>query len=97
MAEHRMKCQTYMKNGQKHLKLTSYSLLFNPEKVAMEYTGLFPDNKQLSDQITRTLSGNTDLLFEEFKGPFSEIFSSIYLNMMNNVYSKIPLNQIYFE
>lgn len=86
-----------MKKGQKHIKITSYNLKLTPDKVEMDFSGLFPDNKQFADQITRTLRENTDILFEEFKGPFSKVFASIQTDLSNRVYSKIPMNNVFLE
>lgn len=86
-----------MKNGQEYVNLTAYGLTFFPEKVYVDSTGLFPDNKQFDDQITQSLKEAADVLFEEFKGPFGEIFSAIGKNLANKVYTKIPINQIFLD
>lgn len=92
-----MKCQTYLKKNKKHLKITEYNLHFNPEKVYMDFTGLFPNNDDFSKQIENTLRENQDVIFQEVKEPFAEVFSSIQMNLNNKVYDKIPMDQIYLE
>lgn len=96
-AEHRMKCQTFLKKNKKYMKLIEYKLSFNPEKVYMDITGLFPNNEEFSKQLANTFSENTDIIFQELKGPFAEVFSSIQMTMFNKVYAKFPINEIYLE
>lgn len=79
------------------MKIIEYNLQFNPEEVYMNFTGLFPNNENFSKQIENTLMENKDIIFQELKGPFAEVFSSIQMNLNNQVYTKIPLNEIYLE
>lgn len=85
-AEHRLKCETFLKNGKKHLKITEYNLKINPEKVNMSFSGLFAENKEMSGQIMRALEENSDTLFQELQGPFCEAFSSIEKELYNRFY-----------
>lgn len=86
-----------MKNGKKYLRITQYDLKINPEKVSMSFSGLFPDNKVLSEQITKTLEENEELLFQEIKGPFSEAFSSIQKELSNRFYSRVPMDEVFLN
>lgn len=97
LGSHREKCETYLKNGKKHLRILEYNINLAPEKVEMDFSGRFSDNEQLSQQISKTLKENQKMLYAELQSSYAQAFASIHQQLHNRVYSKIPLNEIYLD
>ncbi|XP_018570244.1 protein takeout-like [Anoplophora glabripennis] len=94
---HMMTCEKYTKNNEIYLRVVNYTMDINSESIVYDFDSIFPGNEQISNEIAKTLNENSLSIFNEVKGGIEKAFSFVYMQYMNNVFSRIPLNQIFLD
>ncbi|CAH1110230.1 unnamed protein product [Psylliodes chrysocephalus] len=92
---HSMWCEKYQKKGKTHIRFINYTMDMRPDNVLFEFTNLFPSNKDIENEIGKTLNENSLAIFNEIKAPVEQIFSTIHTQIANQVLSKIPFDDIF--
>lgn len=92
-----MLCEKYKKKNETYLRVTNYTMDFKTERIVYDFDNIFPADEQISREIARTLNENSLSIFNEVKGGIEKAFSFIYKQYMNNVFSKIPLRQVFLD
>lgn len=88
-------CEQYTKNGKSYIRLKNYSMNMTVEKCVFHFENLFPGNEQISNEIEKTINENFMDIFREVKHGFEEVFSTLHQDAANNVFSKVPVDDLY--
>ncbi|XP_063987968.1 protein takeout-like [Diachasmimorpha longicaudata] len=86
--------EKFEKDGETYMRITKYTVKFNPEKVLLKFDNLFDGDEVLSNQMNTFLNENADLLFKELKGSYEETFGLVFAQMANEIFTRVPFNKI---
>ncbi|CAG9853595.1 unnamed protein product [Phyllotreta striolata] len=92
---HSMWCEKYKKNGKTYIRFTNYTMDMHPEKMIYNFSDVFPSNKQIENEISKTLNENSIEIFNEMRSSFEQIFSTIHITVANQILSKIPFDEVF--
>lgn len=92
-----MKCEKYYKKGKRHIKLTEYKIDMNPKNVVYHFDDVLPENARISSAITNTVNENPLEIFGDVKPSFEKVWAELHLAMANQVFAKIPVDEIFLE
>lgn len=94
--EHQLVGEPYEKNGVKYMKLREYKVDFKPKRVYMHFENLFND-KVLSEGMNRFIDENWEAVFSGLKEGYSKGFGSIFRDLSNRIFTKVPMDQIFLR
>lgn len=94
--EHQLIGEPYEKNGVKYMKLREYKVDFKPKRVYMHFENLFND-KVLSEGMNRFIDENWEAVFSGLKEGYSKGFGSIFRDLSNRIFTKVPMDQIFLR
>jgi hypothetical protein len=84
-----------MKKGKTFIKIISSNVSMDPEFVSYNFENLFNGDKQLGDNINRVLNDNWKQVFDEVKDDYIEVINRILVQLLNNFFSKISLEDAF--
>ncbi|CAH0548737.1 unnamed protein product [Brassicogethes aeneus] len=90
-------CSYNEKNGKKYMKFDKIKMNMKPGKVYFNFENLFPGNAQMSATLDKTVNENSEVVFNDVKSAFEEVFSQIWNNLANSVLSKVPIDEIFLN
>lgn len=76
-------------------ELGSELIYVDVETVKWRLGDLFKGNKELNDHINKVIEENIESLTDEIKPVVAETIKSIFLQFLNQVYDKFPLDVLY--
>uniref|UniRef100_A0A1A9ZY56 Protein takeout n=1 Tax=Glossina pallidipes TaxID=7398 RepID=A0A1A9ZY56_GLOPL len=94
--EHRLIGEPYEKDGRRYMRLKDYQITMNPKRVYMHFDNLFND-ALLSQTMNRFLNDNWETVFNELKGGYSKSFGSIFRDISNLIFEKVPMDEIFLS
>ncbi|KAJ0173352.1 hypothetical protein K1T71_011528 [Dendrolimus kikuchii] len=86
-----------IKDGKTYMHIKDYKVKFIPKKVSLYFTNLFNGDKRLGDQMNKFLNENSDLVFNELKESYEKSLSSVFQDVTNKIFDRVPMNQIFLE
>jgi hypothetical protein len=84
-----------MKKGKTFIKIISSNVSMDPEFVSYNFENLFNGDKQLGDNINRVLNDNWKQVFDEVKDDYIEVINRILVQLLNNFFSKVSLEDAF--
>lgn len=85
------------KNGKDYLKPEHTKLSFTLSKIIFNLSNLYNGDKALGDNTNLFLNENWRDVFPEVKVSIFEAFSQIIDNVLQNVFAKVPYNELFAE
>ncbi|XP_063388886.1 protein takeout [Cydia fagiglandana] len=85
------------RDGQTYMHIKDYKVRFLPKRVYLHFTNLFNGDKRLGDQMNLFLNENSELVFNELKESYEKSLSSVFQNVTNTIFDKVPMNKIFLE
>ncbi|RVE44080.1 hypothetical protein evm_011273 [Chilo suppressalis] len=85
------------RDGQTYMHIREYRVKFIPKKVLLYFSNLFNGDKRLGDQMNIFLNENSDLVFNELKESYENSLSSVFQDVTNKIFDKVPMNKIFLE
>nr|XP_026501367.1 protein takeout-like [Vanessa tameamea] len=85
------------KDGETYMHIKDYKVKFIPEKVSLQFSNLFNGDKRLGDQMNLFLNENSELVFNELKDSYEKSLSSVFQDITNKIFDKVPMNKIFPE
>ncbi|KAL4705870.1 hypothetical protein ACJJTC_019305 [Scirpophaga incertulas] len=85
------------RDGQTYMHIRDYRVKFIPKKVLLHFSNLFNGDKRLGDQMNLFLNQNSDLVFNELKESYERSLSSVFQDVTNKIFDKVPMNRIFPE
>ncbi|KAJ8985216.1 hypothetical protein NQ317_018245, partial [Molorchus minor] len=92
-----MTCERYTKDGETYLRLKTYTIQLTSEDVSFYFSDVFPQNEHIAVEVNKVLKENSVAVFNDLKPGFEKAFSSIFKEITNSVFSKIPMKYIFPE
>ncbi|XP_002072881.3 protein takeout [Drosophila willistoni] len=77
--------------------LIDVKLLINPAHVSYKLDGLFNGDKALSDNMHVLINENWQDIYNELRGSISEALSLIIKAVLNRVFNKLPLEELFLD
>lgn len=65
------------------------------ETIKLRLDGLFKDNQELNDNLNKVIEENIDVLAVDVKPVIAETIKSIFIQFIDQVYDKFPVNVLY--
>ncbi|XP_043289153.1 uncharacterized protein [Venturia canescens] len=88
-------CEKYEKNGEQYVRTTKYEVKLIPKKVMYNFTNLFNGDEVLGTQMNKFLNENWEVVFKETQESFEETFGLLFVNIANNILSRVPLSELF--
>lgn len=92
---HHIQFEEFEKKGKKYYKALNYNLSMDAEKFIFLLENLFGGEKALGDAMNKLLNENGRDLFLDVRKGYEDSFSIIFKELTNNIFTKIPLNEIF--
>lgn len=83
------------KNGKVYLKPENTKLSFTLTKMVLHLGNLYNGDKALGDNTNLFLNENWQEVFPEIKKSVFSAFSQIAENVLNNVFTKVPYDELF--
>ncbi|KAB0791250.1 hypothetical protein PPYR_03050 [Photinus pyralis] len=83
------------KDGEEFLKLTDVAVDLEPNSAELDFGELVPGNKQMSDEIGKTLNENWREVFAEFKGAYEQTVGYYLSAVANQLFDKVPMAELF--
>ncbi|KAJ9593918.1 hypothetical protein L9F63_014632 [Diploptera punctata] len=97
-AEIKMKAEEMKKDGENYWNFTTFDVIIKDlEKFEVNFENLFNGDKELGDNTNKVLNENWKTFWEELKPTFEETFGKIFLQISNQLFSRVPVNDIFLE
>ncbi|XP_066255610.1 protein takeout-like [Euwallacea similis] len=93
--KHVAQCELYTKKEKTHLRLKDYTIEMTAESCHFDFPNLIPGNEQISKEVSKTVNENSLEIFKDVKNGFEQMLSSLHQNAANNVFSKIPEEELF--
>ncbi|CAH1397720.1 unnamed protein product [Nezara viridula] len=90
----KMKLKEFQKGGKSYFKAETFELGIFPKKTFFNLQNLFNGDKALGDNMNLFLNENHAQIVNELKPAISKALSQGFLQVANQVFSKIPTNEI---
>ncbi|CAG9558885.1 unnamed protein product [Danaus chrysippus] len=97
VVKHDLIGEPVVKDGETFMHIKDYRIKFIPEKVNLHFSNLFNGDKRLGDQMNIFLNENSDLVFNELKESYEKSLSSVFQDVTNKIFDKVPMNKIFIE
>ncbi|XP_049879586.1 protein takeout-like [Pectinophora gossypiella] len=85
------------RDGQLYMHIKDYKVKFIPQRVILYFSNLFNGDKRLGDQMNMFLNENSDLVFNELKDSYEKSLSSVFQEVTNRIFDKVPMKDIFIE
>ncbi|KAK5638908.1 hypothetical protein RI129_013203 [Pyrocoelia pectoralis] len=83
------------KKGKTYLEIIDLKVEFVPKDADFHYDNLFNGDKALGDSMNTLINENWKELFDEIRPGFEEIFSKLFKNAANSIFTKVPGEDIF--
>ncbi|CAH1640910.1 unnamed protein product [Spodoptera littoralis] len=97
VVKHDLIGEPVVKDGQTYMHIKEYRVKFIPQKVVLYFSNLFNGDKVLGDNMNEFLNSNSDLVFNELKESYEKSLSSVFQNVTNEIFDRVPMNKIFLE
>ncbi|CAG5047340.1 unnamed protein product [Parnassius apollo] len=97
VVKHELIGEPITKDGETYMHMRDYKVKFVPQRVILHFSNLFNGDKTLGDQMNRFLNENSDLVFNELKESYEKSLSSVFQDVTNKIFDKVPMNKIFPE
>ncbi|XP_023941992.1 protein takeout [Bicyclus anynana] len=97
VVKHDLIGEPVVRDGQTYMHIKDYRVKFVPDKVHLHFSNLFNGDKRLGDQMNIFLNENSDLVFNELKESYEKSLSSVFQDVTNKIFDKVPMNKIFPE
>ncbi|CAK1590042.1 unnamed protein product [Parnassius mnemosyne] len=97
VVKHELIGEPVTKDGETYMHMRDYKVKFIPQRVILHFSNLFNGDKALGDQMNRFLNENSDLVFNELKESYEKSLSSVFQDVTNKIFDKVPMNKIFPE
>lgn len=84
-----------MKNGKTYLKVENLKMSFSLSKMIFNLTNLYKGDKVLGDNTNLFLNQNWLEVFTEIKKSVFSAFGQITENVLNNIFTKVPYDELF--
>lgn len=84
-----------VKNGRTHLKVDNLKMSFSLSKMIFDLTNLYNGDKVLGDSTNLFLNQNWLEVFTEIKKSVFSAFAQITENVLNQIFSKVPYDELF--
>ncbi|XP_037951283.1 protein takeout-like [Teleopsis dalmanni] len=91
----KIKLKPVQKSGKTYAEVESIKLELSPKHVSFSLSGLFNNDKQLSDTMHTLLNENWSEIFNELKPEISKALGLIIKLIINNVFAKYPYEEYF--
>ncbi|KAB0791249.1 hypothetical protein PPYR_03049 [Photinus pyralis] len=85
------------RNGQQYFDVKSFDVKLAPGKVTYRFENLFNGNQELSNQIHTVLNENWREVFYDVKDGYEELIATVARAYANQLFSKIPVKNIFLK
>nr|KAF7409179.1 hypothetical protein H0235_014031 [Vespula pensylvanica] len=82
------------KTGQEHFRVNDLYVDYNIHNVKLHLDNLFDGDKTLAEVMNLFLNDNWKLIAVKFKPALEETVSGIFKTIMNNIFSKYPIDTL---
>ncbi|KAI5638763.1 hypothetical protein NE865_08647 [Phthorimaea operculella] len=97
VVKHDLIGEPVVKDGKTYMHIKDYRVRFIPQKVILHFTNLFNGDKRLGDQMNLFLNENSDLVFNELKESYEKSLSSVFQDVTNRIFDKVPMKDIFVD
>ncbi|XP_026313448.1 protein takeout [Hyposmocoma kahamanoa] len=97
VVKHDLIGEPVVRDGQTYMHIKEYRVKFVPQRVLLYFTNLFNGDKRLGDQMNAFLNENSELVFNELKDSYEKSLSSVFQDVSNKIFDKVPMNKIFLE
>ncbi|XP_034827661.1 protein takeout-like [Maniola hyperantus] len=97
VVKHDLIGEPVVKDGETYMHIKDYRVKFIPGKVYLHFSNLFNGDKRLGDQMNIFLNENADLVFNELKESYEKSLSSVFQDVTNKIFDKVPMKKIFPE
>ncbi|XP_013168050.1 PREDICTED: protein takeout-like [Papilio xuthus] len=97
VVKHDLIGEPVIKDGETYMHIKDYKVKFIPERVILHFSNLFNGDKALGDNMNKFLNQNSDLVFNELKESYEKSLSSVFQDVTNKIFDKVPMNKIFPE
>ncbi|KAG5894247.1 hypothetical protein JTB14_007874 [Gonioctena quinquepunctata] len=92
---HTMICEKFTKKSQIYMRIVNYTMEMLPDEIHYDFNDIFSTNRQMGNEILKTLNENSLELFKDVKNGFQKAFSIFHSQIGNLVFSKVPMDEIF--
>ncbi|XP_063832850.1 protein takeout [Ostrinia nubilalis] len=97
VVKHDLVGEPVVRDGQTYMHIRDYKVKFIPQRVLLNFSNLFNGDKRLGDQMNIFLNENSELVFNELKESYEKSLSSVFQDVTNKIFDKVPMNKIFIE
>lgn len=97
VVKHDLIGEPILRDGAVYMHIRDYKVKFIPKKVVLHFTNLFNGDKRLGDQMNLFLNQNSELVFNELKDSYEKALSSVFQDVTNKIFDKVPMKDIFLE
>jgi hypothetical protein len=84
-----------MKKGKTFIKIISSKVNLDPELISYNFEIIFNGDKQLGDNINWVINDNWKEVFDDVKDGYVEVINRIFLELFNNFFSTVSLENAF--
>lgn len=85
------------RNGKQYLSMENFKLSFTVSRIHFNFENLYKGDKVLGDSTNRFLNENWSDIFKEIRANIFDAFALIAENVVRNVFSKIPYEDLFID
>jgi hypothetical protein len=89
------KCEKFMKKNKTHIRITDHVFKFKPKRVVLDYDNIIAGNKQLSEEVRKTLNENSLAIYSDFGPALEKVMASVWMQNVNRVFSRVPEDELF--
>lgn len=97
VVKHDLIGEPVVRDGVTYMHMKDYKIKLIPKKVYLQFSNLFNGDKRLGDQMNLFLNENSELVFNELKDSYEKSLSTVFQDVTNKIFDKVPMNQIFVE
>ncbi|KAL3270740.1 hypothetical protein HHI36_021265 [Cryptolaemus montrouzieri] len=89
--------ETYKKKDQSYIRGTQGKMVVRIQRATYKFDNLFNGDKILGDNINNVLNENWREVYEEVAPGYGDVYSAAFMNIMNKIFSKVPLPELFLS
>ncbi|KAF5284909.1 hypothetical protein FQA39_LY16864 [Lamprigera yunnana] len=87
--------EMYNKKEKKHMKPKEVFLSLEPKSVHYQFNNLFNGDVKLGEEMNKLLNDNSLEVFNDIKSGYEEALASVFTRISNQIYKKVPYDELF--
>ncbi|RZC41266.1 JHBP domain containing protein [Asbolus verrucosus] len=89
------KCEKYVKKDKTHLRMVEHKFRIQPKRVVFDYNNIIGGNEEFNKEVLKTVNENALTVYADVGPALEEVMSRIWLQSINEVFSRVPEDELF--